>query len=488
MLIKKLIPVALTALSLVSCVDGTTMYRNELPPIYPDYIGVTVPAGIAPMDFNLTGDWEKIFVEVSCKGGKVLSAKGRYARFNIRRWRKAAANAIGDTLTFTVLGRKDGLWTQFHDFPMYVSSFPLDDYGITYRKFAPGYETYSQIGIYQRNIHNFKETPIIEGSLVPGQCVGCHTANAASPDQFLFHVRGTHGATFMQLEGRGKWLNTKTDSTISNAVYSYWHPSGDFVAHSNNLKISQMFWTGNNGRYIEVFDNASDVIVHNVRTDEYILSPLLMTDDFETYPAFSPDGKTLYYCSAPKTEVPENVEDVHYNLCSVAFDAATQTIGERADTLINAYARKKSVTFPRPSFDGRWILYSYSDFGNFPINHKESDLWLMDLSDGSTMPLWEANSDSDESFHNWSSNSHWILFSSRRDDGQYSQVYFCSIDENGRATKPFVLPQRNPLEFYHSTLFTFNVPDFTGKKVKFAASKAFKDTFSDKRIQVKVKK
>ena len=486
--IKKLIPVALTALSLVSCTDGTTMYRNELPPIYPDYIGVTVPAGIAPMDFNLSGDWDKVFVEVRTGSGKKMTVKGKYARFNIRRWRKITTDAIGDTLTFTVLGEKDGLWTQFSDFPMYVSHYPLDDYGITYRKFAPGYETYSQIGIYQRNIHNFKEIPIIEGSLVPGQCVGCHTANATDPQQFLFHVRGAHGATVMQLEGERKWLNTKTDSTISNAVYSYWHPSGDFVAHSNNLKISQMFWTGHNGRYIEVFDNASDVIVHNVRTDEYLLSPLLMTDDFETYPAFSPDGSTLYYCSAPKTEVPERVEDVHYNLCSIDFDAANQCFGTQADTLINAYAMGKSVTFPRPSYDGRWLLYSLADFGNFPINHKEADLWIMDLSDGSTRPATEANSDYDESFHNWSSDSHWFLFASRRDDSLYSQVYFSSIDETGQVTKPFVLPQRNPWKFYHGTLFTFNVPDFTRSKVYFKASRAYREAFSDVRTQTTVKK
>ena len=486
--IKRLIPAVLTALSLVACTRGTTVYRNELPPIYPDYIGVTIPVGIAPMDFNLTGNFDEVFVEVSSNGGKVFSCKGKYARFNMRKWRKAVSNAAGDTLFFTVLGKKDGLWTQFHDFPMYVSLYPMDDYGVTYRKFAPGYETYSKIGIYQRNIHNFRETPIIEGNLVPGQCVGCHTANATSPDQFLFHVRGVHGSTMMQLEGSDKWLDTKTDSTISNAVYSYWHPSGNFVAHSNNLKISQMFWTGHNGRYIEVFDNASDVIIHNVRTDEYILSPLLRTEDFETYPAFSPDGKTLYYCSAPKTDVPADIEDVHYNLCSISFDPDSQAVGDRADTLINAYEAKKSVTFPRPSYDGKWILYSYADFGNFPINHNESDLWIMDLSDGSTRPLSNANSGYDESFHNWSSNSHWILFSSRRDDGLYSQIYFTSIDEEGNATKPFVLPQRNPLKYYHSTLFTFNVPDFTCKKVKFNASKAFKETFSDKRAQIKIKK
>lgn len=474
------------AVILVACSRGTTEMVDVLPPVFPDYVGVTVPAQIAPMNFNLQDGSEKVFVKVSSKNGE-LRTRGRYARFNRKDWHKLLEKNAGDTLIFTVLGKKDGNWHQYRDFLMFVSEYPLLDYGVTYRKFAPGYETFSKIGIYQRNIHNFKETPIIEGNLVPDQCVGCHTANATSPQQFLFHVRGSHGATVVQLEGDRKWLTTKTDSTISNAVYSYWHPSGDLVAHSTN-HIHQLFWTGPNERYIEVFDDASDVVVHNVRTDEMILDPRLMTGDFETYPAFSSDGETLFYCSAPYVEnVPAHVEDVHYNLCSIQFDARTCSFGARTDTLVNAFAMGKSVTFPRPSYDGKWLLYSLSDFGNFPINHKEADLWLMDLSTGETHPLERANSGYDESFHNWSSDSHWILFASRRGDSLYSCIYFCCIDADGNATKPFVLPQRNPWKFYHGTLFTFNVPDFTCDKVKFKTNNAFREAYSAERGKITVR-
>ena len=478
---------AFTVLSLVSCRRGQTIYESVQPPVYPDYIGVTFPAEMAPLNFDLPEEYDRVSVLATGKKGGIVITKGRYADFSIREWRRLASQNIGDTIVFTVSGRRNGIWHQFRDFEMYVSPYPLKDYGVTYRKFAPGYETYSNIGIYQRNIHNFHEEPIIEGSLVPGQCMGCHTANATNPDQFLFHIRGKHGATVMQLEGTRKWLDTKTDSTISNAVYSCWHPSGNYVAHSNNF-VHQLFWTGNNGRYIEVYDDASDVVVHDVRTDEYLLCPLLMTDDFETYPAFSSDGRTLFYCSAPKTDVPVRVEDVHYNLCAISFDGETGTFGSTADTLINAFSAGRSVTFPRPSYDGKWLLYSYADFGNFPINHKESDLWLLNIADGSSSPLTVANSEYDESFHNWSSDSHWILFASRRDDSLYSQIYFTSIDGEGKATKPFVLPQRNPWKYYHGTLFTFNVPDFTCRKVEFRTRGVFEECFSSERIKVKIKK
>lgn len=477
--------VMVISLLMVSC-SRETVLREELPQIFPDYIGVTVPAGIAPLNFNIPKDYSKVFAKVSDSKGNYITAKGKYAGFNVRDWHELTEANIGDTLTVTVAGYKDDRWEQFRPFMIFVSRFPLDDYGVTYRKFAPGYETYSKIGIYQRNIHDFDEEPILEGTLLPGQCMGCHTANATSPDQFLFHLRGKHGATVVQRNGDRKWLETRTDKTIARTAYSYWHPSGEFIAHSNNL-IHQLFWTGNNERYIEVYDDASDVIVHNVSTDQFILSPLLRTEDFETYPAFSSDGKILYFCSAPKVDVPAQAEDLHYNLCSISFDKDTESFGNKVDTLINAVRLGKSVTFPRPSYDGRWLLYTYHDFGNFPINHKESDLWLMDLSTGESHPLERANSSYTESFHNWSSDSHWILFASRRGDSLYSCIYIAEIDENGNASKPFLLPQKNPYKFYHNTLFTFNVPDFTKEKVDFKVGGAYKEAFSDERVQITVK-
>ena len=485
-MMKKYLLATLTLISLaaVSCSRETVLF-NELPDIFPDYIGVTIPAEIAPLNFDLPEEYSKVYARVTDNHGNVLTAKGSYAGFSVKKWHELTAANCGENLNITVAGYKDGRWEQFRPFVIHVSDYSLDDFGVTYRKFAPGYETYSKIGIYQRNIHNFDEDPIVEGTLLPGQCMGCHTANATDPDQFLFHLRGKHGATIVQREGERKWLETKTDSTISRTAYSYWHPSGEYVAHSTNL-IRQIFWTGSNERYIEVFDAASDVVVHNVEKDYLILSPLLKTDDFETYPVFSSDGKTLYFCSAPQRNVPAEAQDLHYNLCSISFDPETETFGDKVDTLIHASKVGKSVTFPRPSYDGKWLLYSYADFGCFPINHKEADMWLLDLKDGSSHPLVEANSSYCESFHNWSSNSHWILTASRRGDSLYSCIYITEIDDEGNASKAFLLPQKDPA-FYHKTLFTFNVPDLTKKKVKFKASAANKEAFSDKRIKLTVK-
>ena len=128
-----------------------------------------------------------------------------------------------------------------------------------------------------------------------------------------------------------------------------------------------------------------------------------------------------------------------------------------------------------------------ADFGVFPISHKEADLWLMDLETGETRPIDEVNSDCSESFHNWSSDSRWFLFSSRRDDGNNVQIYLASIDADGHCTKPFVLPQRNPRKYYRETLYSFNQPDFTKSRVDFKTRGVYRDVMSDQRIQATVK-
>ena len=475
---KRLSILALTVLSLIAC-SRETVLTETLPPIFPDYTGVTVPVGIAPLNFSLPEEYEKTFVTVSGSAGGSIKSKGRYADFNIRQWHALTEQNAGGTLTFTVLGLKDGVWTQWLSFITYVSSTPLDDYGITYRKIAPGYTTYSRIGIYQRDIHSFDESPIIESTLVPGQCIGCHTANRTSADQFMFHARGKHGATVVQQDGEREWLTTKTDKTIGNVAYTYWHPGGEWFAGSID-PVRQCFWSGK-GHWIEVFDLAADVIIMNARTHEVLHSPLLESDMLEMQPAFSADGKWLYFCRSKAWDVPAEAEKVKYDLCRISFDAQTGTIGDTVEVVIAASEAGKSVTWPRPSYDGRFLMYCLTDYSCFPIDHKEADLWLLDLQTGATRPMDEVNSGFSESYHNWSSGSEWFLFASRRMDGLYGTVWISCIGPDGKATKPFLLPQKNPVKYYNTTDYSFNVPDFTDRKVEFDPKGVYSEVFSDER-------
>ena len=146
----------------------------------------------------------------------------------------------------------------------------------------------------------------------------------------------------------------------------------------------------------------------------------------------------------------------------------------------------KSLTWPKASYDGRYMMFTLIDYGYFSIWHEESDIWLMDLTTGEAKPLEAINSEDAESYHNWSENSRWIVFTSRRQNGLYSQLFISSIDENGNATKPFLLPQENPLEYYDETLYSFNVPNFTKTKVAFDKDIATDEMLSNERIATNI--
>ena len=459
---------------------------DALPEIYPDYIGVTIPADIAPLNFDMVNeDFDRMDVVASGSKGGEIHSEGSWADFDIDDWRALTEQNRGGKITFTVRVETDGHWRQYNDFEVFVSEAPLDDWGVTYRRIKPGYEVGGDIGIYQRDIHTFDEYAILTETVVPGRCFNCHTANRTNPNRLTLQMRGEGGGTMIQKDGHQVWVETKTDSTKAAGSYSYWHPAGDYVALAVN-SVHQSFFTGT-GQRIEVYHSFSNVEVLDIRTNELILSPLLQTDDLEIFPAFSPDGKWLYYSSSKPCRVPAEYEKVKCSLCRIAFDAATGQFGETVDTLLSGPATDQSYVLARPSYDGRWLMYCVSSRGNFPVSQNDADLWLMDLKTGATRELKEVNSDQSDSFHNWSENSRWFVFASKREDGMYTKLYFATIEERGRVSKPFLLPQRHPKKYYREMMDAYNCPDFTKTKVQFDAHEAYRQVFDNRRAIVNVK-
>ena len=170
---------------------------EKYPSIYPDYIGVTVPATIAPMNFSYTDtSYERIDVIVKGHQGKEVHINAKHVNFPEKEWKQLLNSNQGDSLLFTVSIKQKGKWSTYKPFPMYISPHPID-YRLVYRKIAPGYEVYSRMGIYERDLSSHKERPLVENTLVKGMCVNCHAFNRTDPSHFSLHIRGTHGATFM---------------------------------------------------------------------------------------------------------------------------------------------------------------------------------------------------------------------------------------------------------------------------------------------------
>lgn len=465
-----------------SSVPDNPIKVNSLPTLSPDYVGVTVPVGIAPLNFYIDNDSiDLLDVIIRSSRGETLTSHGEYADFDIDEWHTLISNHAGDSLQVTVRALKDGQWIEYLPFPIYISSDSIGAWGVTYRLIPPGYETYGLMGLYQRDLSNFDEKPIIENKHVDGDCMNCHTTNRTDPDYFTFHIRGEHGATVIGHDGQTDILAPRNQELGGSMVYPFWHPSGKYIAYSTN-QTHQNFHQLKDRR-VEVYDDKSDIIIYNPVSQQILLDSIVATQKhLENYPVFSPDGKWLYFCSANRVDsIWKQYKDVKYNICRISFDPESGQLGTQVDTIIQARKLGKSANMPRLSYDGRFLLYTISDYGCFPIWHPEADLWMMNMETGETYPLDEANSEDAESFHNWSLNSRWILFTSRRDDGLYTQLYFAHIDQDGKASKPFRLPQKNPKEYDVESVNSFNTPDFAKSPIDLTKEEIYQRLMNQER-------
>lgn len=436
---------------------------DVLPALFPDYVDVTIPANIAPLRFRLSEPVDEARLVLESSAGKwVLEADGMDFLIPRKKWKKWLQEARGETVRVKVMTCTDGRWTAYRSFGWHVSSDDLDPY-LVYRLVEPGYELWNKMGIYQRDLTGFDEKALLVNSQFENNCMNCHTFNQRNPRQLLFHMRAKLGGTYFVTDGQVRKVNGKLSDRIQSLVYPYWHPSGRYVAFSTNT-TRQAFHRSDRNR-VEVYDLASDVLVYDIERHEALADSCTASPAaFETFPAFSPDGATLYFCSADTFSMPTAFREVRYSLCSIGFDAEKRTFVPPVDTLYSSAAEGGSVSFPRVSPDGRFLVYTKAGYGNFSIWHKDADLYLLDLQTRQSHPLAAANSDDVESYHTWSSNSRWMVFSSRRMDGLHTRPYIVHIDSLGQASKPFLLPQASP-GFYDNFRFSYNLPELVEGEV-----------------------
>lgn len=440
---------------------------DALPSIFPDYIGVTIPQNIAPLHFRLTDScvYEDAYAIFETDGERIeVKAKKEQFAISSSMWQKLMKGAAGKSINITVLVKADNKWIGYSPFSMHVAKEPIDPY-IAYRLIEPGYEVWNEMGIYQRCLENFTEEAIIENKLTNNSCINCHSFCMNNPEQMLFHQRANYAGTYLIANKTIEKLNPQqtTDKKITSLVYPYWHPSGNYIAFSTN-DTKQDFHLSDPNR-IEVFDNHSDILLYDIKKNVLFTAPTLSSDtNLETFPAFSPDGMQLYFCSASNRLMPESYREMKYSLVRVAFNPVERSFG-KTDTLYNANDEGRSAKFPRISPDGKYLLYTLSDYGNFSIWHKDADLRMIDLQTLQTDSLSAVNSDDVESYHSWSTNSRWFVFSSRRMDGLYTRPYICYVDKNGKTGKPFLLPQKHA-DYYTYSLFSFNIPELIKDKVE----------------------
>lgn len=440
---------------------------DSVPAIFPDYTDVTIPRNIAPMNFLIEDDADS-YITVLKSGSAEYSVKGSQVRISQSKW-KELTNA--PEINVQVYARKNGKWTAYAPFKMTVSD-EIDPY-ISYRIIPVAVESYEKLTIRQRNITNFKEKVVVSNTMIQdnaqGTCINCHHYQNGDTDNMMFHVRQYKGGTILVLDGKLNKVNMKTDSTISAGVYPSWHPTHDYIALSNNWTHQSVHAASHDK--LEVIDENNDIILYNT-SDNTVSVIENDSSELECFPGWSADGRTLYYVSAHyeapfgpdrKNQMFIDRKKLHFSLYSKPFDPDTRVWGKK-ELIYDAAAKDSSMTWPRVSPSGRWMVCCISTHGIFPLDQIASDFVIYDLNDYSYRYADELNSPFAESYHSWSTNGKWLMFSTRREDGVHTRIYFSHIDENGHFSKPFALPQEDP-DFNREFLYAFNIPEFMKEPV-----------------------
>ena len=439
---------------------------NSALPIYPDYMDVTVPVNIAPLNFHYTSDGiRKVRTIVSYKDA-VHTFDGKEVVWDLQQWKQLLASAQGDSIAFSSEIRLKGGKKETLEWKVYVSEDKIDPY-LSYRLIEPGYEVWHEVEIRERCIENFEERAISDWKNTNNSCMNCHIHSQARADLSMFYVRGKNGGAFLNRNGEVRKLSLNDKSLISGTVYGEIHPSGRYGVFSTNIIIPG-FHTQVNKR-LEVYDTRSDLVIADFDRNELQVPEILARKDvLETFPVFSADGNSIYYCAADSMTLPRDIEKLRYSLMKVGFDKEAGRTGQNPEVIWDASEHNGSVCHPKCSPDGKWIMYTVADYGTFPIWHSECQLEMMNLHTGEIVNMDVVNSDRSDTYHSWSSDSRWFVFASKRGDGKYGRPYFSHVDENGRVTKPFVLPQEDPW-LYEDCLRSFNIPDLSNGPVNFDA-------------------
>lgn len=467
---------------------------DRLPEMRPDYTEVTIPCNIAPLNFAVfePGAHQVVSRISTPDGSSYVYGSSQKILFDADEWREILQKTRGDKMKVELwTADRQGQWTAYRPFSITVASDSIDPY-ISYRLIQASYVSYEELRIEQRCLEDFSVRDIYNNMCVTtetkGQCINCHSYQNYSTDNMLFHMRKDYGGTILVRDGgQPVKVNLKTPETISAGVYPAWHPTLPLIAFSTDI-TAQTFHTQGLDK-IEVFDAASDLILYDPDTNE-VTNILADPEEMEVFPTWSPDGRWLYYTSAhqhfgadggdAEQDAMLHYDEVRYDLYRLPFDPATRQFGPR-ELVYAATADSMSVTLPRLSPDGEWVVFARAPFGYFHIWHQEADIYAIHLTDAAGELLQPAdslcapidltafNSTQAESYPSFSSNGRWLMAASRRDDGNYSRPYIAYFGADGTCGKPFEVPQENPA-YYTLTPYSFNRPEFMRQPVSKSVS------------------
>ena len=260
-------------------------------------------------------------------------------------------------------------------------------------------------------------------------------------DVFRWNTRDEGGgrklrAGFMsQVSPDGKYVLTTLDERDPQALH-----------RAYGLEEKYYFTVYRDYRFGQVFYPTRGVLAwRDVATGR--TEPLPGADDpgfVQTDGVWSPDGKWIVFARAEaKTAFPPgappamfandpNETQIQYNLYRVPFNEGR---GGKAEAVEGASHNGFSNNFPKITRDGRWIVYVRCQNGQ--LMRPDSRLFIVPFQGGQSR-LMNCNTRLMNSWHSFSPNGRWMVFSSKA-RSPYTQLYLTHMDGDGNDSAPILI-------------------------------------------------
>jgi tetratricopeptide (TPR) repeat protein/Tol biopolymer transport system component len=250
-------------------------------------------------------------------------------------------------------------------------------------------------------------------------------------------IGGDEVITWNAVEGKLPGLNTL-------GFLSRVSPDGQHVVSTVNEEIYVANFV--DYRFGQVFYPTRGVLAYYSReTGEQKLLP--GADDpgyVHCNPVWSPDGKYLVFSRSKAREAypkgrpmatyagDPNETPMQYDLYRIPFNDGR---GGVAEPIEGASMNGMSNTFPKVTPDGKWIVWTQCRNGQ--LMRPDGKLWIVPFEGGEPR-LMTCNTDLMNSWHSFSPNGRWMVFSSKTNT-PYTQMFLTHIDEDGSDSPPVLI-------------------------------------------------
>jgi hypothetical protein len=291
-------------------------------------------------------------------------------------------------------------------------------------------------------------------------CANCHSFNRdgtiLAMDADYAHNKGAYLITSVQPQTvlRPRDIISWNDYERSGGTFgllSQISPDGRYVV--STVKDLAVFVARPNLAFSQLFFPVKGILcVYDRQSRQFRALP--GADDpnlVQSNPIWSPDGKYIVFARAPlpdwgKTRsqglTPLSAQDCdiliesgqpfRFDLYRIPFHEGR---GGTPEPLEGASHNGMSNYFARYSPDGRWIVFCKAR--SYMLLQPDSELYIIPAQGGEARRL-QCNTRRMNSWHSWSPNSKWLVFSSKA-WSDYTQLCLTHIDENGDSSPPVLL-------------------------------------------------